>query len=369
MSPTTLHVITDTDRRGAQVFASDLVHGFNQLGLRTEMVALSKGTTSTLLEGVSVLGERQRSLATLRALRRRMAAVDVTVAHGGATLLACALASLGRRRTRPFVYRQISDTRFWAPTLVRRTRVRFGMWRASHVVALAESSKDTLHTYLGVPAAKVTVVPNGVPQRGFGPASAEQRLAARAALGLPSEPVIALYIGALVPEKGVADVIAAVETIPDVHLAIAGDGPLAGELRSLAAETAAGRVHFLDSLGDVRPAYHAADLVVLASRGGDSMPAVLIEAGLCGLAAVTCPVGAIGDIVVDGVTGRVVTSADVEALTAALRDLAADPQLRSRWGAAAQAHCAANFTIDVVAQRWLAVIERVGAGQVDGLSS
>ena len=50
-------------------------------------------------------------------------------------------------------------------------------------------------------------------------------------------------------------------------------------------------------------AYAAADVVVLASRGGDSMPAVLIEAGLCGVPAVATPVQAIPEIVLPGETG------------------------------------------------------------------
>ena len=126
-----------------------------------------------------------------------------------------------------------------------------------------------------------------------------------------------------------------------------------------ASERVPGRVSFLGPLNDVVPAYRAADVLVLASKGGDSMPAVLIEAGLCGLPLVACPVGAIEDVVVNGVTGLLVPSGDVPELTQALASLAADGALRRRLGDAAAEHCAARFTIRAVADRWEAVLRSV----------
>ena len=65
-----LHVITDRDRRGAQVFAMDLAQGLDTLGVRNEVVALAPGQHGDLLP-VECLGPSRRSLRTIRALRRR----------------------------------------------------------------------------------------------------------------------------------------------------------------------------------------------------------------------------------------------------------------------------------------------------------
>ena len=89
------------------------------------------------------------------------------------------------------------------------------------------------------------------------------------------------------------------------------------------------------------------------------MPAVLIESGLCGLPAVTTPVGAIEDVVVDGLTGRVVPIDDAAALLDALRSLVQDPAERRRLGEAARARCSSMFTIDAVAPRWEQLFESV----------
>ena len=255
------------------------------------------------------------------------------------------------------MYRQISDSRFWARSWHRRARVALYLRRPRHIVALSQSAKDTLIEYLAVPARKVTVVPNGVPASAFTPPTPEARAAARHALGLATDRMVALYVGALVPEKGLDTAIDALATATEVELAIAGNGPQRADLERRAADVAPGRVHFLGDLDDVGPAYAAADVLVLSSKGGDSMPAVLIEAGLCGLPSVTCPVGAITDVVAHDVTGLVVPSGDVPALATALQSLAADVALRARLGAAATERCRGTFTIDVVAAQYAEVLQ------------
>lgn len=357
-----LQVITDTDRRGAQVFASDLGTALGGRGHDVHTVALAAGTRQPPLD-VEVLGRRARGVSTLRSLRSLMADRDVTIAHGSATLLACSLAGTGSHR--PFVYRQISDSQFWAPTRRRRWRVTAYLRAPQRIVALSGSSRATLENYLRVPTDRIDVVPNGVPRGSFAPPTPAERDAARAELGLPSHAFVALYIGALVPEKGADVAVRAVAELadadgdaqPDVHLAVAGGGPSLDELTGLAESTAADRVHFVGQLSDTLPAYRAADVVLLPSKGGDSMPATLIEAGFCGLPSVSTPIGAIEDVVLHERTGLITPPDDVDALVAALHRLVDDPELRARLGDAALEHCRGHFDIEVVAEAWEASLE------------
>src|SRR4051812_300012 len=117
-----LQVVTDDDRRGAQVFACDLHDALERREHVVTTVALAPGVVGGL--DLPVLGSKRLAYGTLRALRRLADRHEVVIAHGSSTLPACAL-GLAASRT-PFVYRQISDSLFWAPSRARRLRVRAG---------------------------------------------------------------------------------------------------------------------------------------------------------------------------------------------------------------------------------------------------
>ncbi|MFM8305365.1 MAG: glycosyltransferase family 4 protein [Actinomycetota bacterium] len=354
-----LQVVSDTDRRGAQVFATDLAEALEARGHQVETVALVPGACGGLgVEALGGPGSRWWSRRVLRSLRDRMAGADVTVAHGSSAGPACALAGLGTRR--PVVYRQISDSRFWAPTRLKRRRVRATLAAGRLVVALSEFNRAELVDWIGVPPERIVVIPNGAPAARFSPATPAQRAAARAGLGLPARPGVPVvaYVGALAPEKGVDLAVRAVGRLANAHLVVAGTGDEAERLEQLADAVAPGRVWFAGSMTDAVPAYHAADVVLLPSRGGDAMPAVLIEAGLCGRPVVSTAVGAIPEVVVDGETGYVVVPDDLDGITDRVGRVLRDPARRDAMGAAGRTRCLARYEIGPVAQAWDAALVR-----------
>jgi glycosyltransferase involved in cell wall biosynthesis len=347
-------VVTDTDRRGAQVFATDLHDAFAHNDFSSDTVALAPGATGGL--ALPVLGPSRRSPRTMRALRRAARSHSMVVAHGSTTLPLTAVATTGTGV--PFVYRQISHPLFWAPTRVRRMRTGWAMRRAARLVALWSGAADVLVEHFGVRPDRLRVIPNGVPSARFPVVDPQERPAARAALDLdPDRPTVA-YVGALVPEKGVDVAVQAVSGL-DAQLLVAGDGRARAELEALAARVAPGQVHFAGSLADASRAYRAAEIIVLPSRGGDSMPAVLIEAGFSGLPAVSTPVEGIPDIVEDTTTGLLVAPSSVSELHDAVAHLLGDPARSAAMGAAARRRCLARFDIDVVAKQWAAVLEEI----------
>ncbi len=165
---------------------------------------------------------------------------------------------------------------------------------------------------------------------------------------------VVLYAGALVPEKGVSTAVEAMAHIPTATLLVAGDGPERAALEH-GGDYAPGRVHFLGSV-DVHPVYSLADVVVLPSRG-DSMPGVLIEAGLCGIPCVATPVEAIVDIVLHRETGVIVPTDDPAALAVGIAVAVRDAD---QLGTAARAHCLSKFDIEVVGRAWAEVLSRAG---------
>ena len=348
-------MVTDTDRRGAQVFATDLAGSLARHGLDVRTVALTAGEIGGL--DVPALGPSRTHPLTLHRLRREAKRADVVIAHGSTTLWTCAATRV--LSSTPFVYRQISDSLFWAPTRRRRLRVRAGLRLASRVVALWSGAAATLHHQFGVDDGKMRVIPNGVPAERVARVDRLAAPATRSALGLqPAAPTV-LALGALVPEKGVDLTIRAVGGLRGVQLLVVGDGPQRAHLERLAASVAPGRVVFTGSIENSSSAFSAADVVSLPSRGGDSMPAVLIEAGLAGLPAVTTPIQGIVDIIEDGVTGALVASDSVEELRIELDRVLGDPALAARLGDAARHRCTERFTMDAVGAAWAQVVDEL----------
>jgi glycosyltransferase involved in cell wall biosynthesis len=341
-----LHLVTASQRRGAEVFAADLVQALEQDAEMTHrLAALTPGPQGDQL-GAPALGGKPFAPATLRALRRAARAAGVVVAHGSKTLPASAAALAGTGT--PFVYRSIGDPLAWSGRGLRRRRTALLLGRAARVVALWPAAADDLARVHGIAAGRLAVIPNGVPAARCPVPSTADRAAARRRFDLPAEAPVVACIGALGPEKEVATAIAAVGALGGVHLLVVGDGPLRADLEARAAAAAPGRVRFTGVLPGPQEALAAADVVALPSRT-EGMPGVLIEAGLAGRPAVATGVGGVAEIVRHGETGVVTPVGDVDRFAAGLRTvLAGAPAL----GDAARRHCLARFEIGVVAAQW-----------------
>lgn len=342
-----VQVISSTDRRGAQVFATDLGDALMARNRTLRTFALSPGITDSPLP-VPVLGGRNLA-GRLLSLRRELASAEIAVAHGSRTVMACALASVGTAR---YVYRNIGDPRHWASSPLRRLRVAAYLRRAAAVVVLWPAAADALSRLHGVPSRKIRLIPNGVPAARFPRADAPRRAGARRALGLDPDVPTVVYMGSLSAEKDVATAVRAVGALDGVRLVVAGDGPERASLERLSAEVARGSVEFLGSVDQPETVLAAADTLVLPSLT-EGLPAVLIEAAFTGVPAVATDVGGVREIVRDAETGFVVAPGDPVALAAALRDALAAP---SELGERARTHCLARFEIGVVADAWDALI-------------
>ncbi|MCA1845018.1 MAG: glycosyltransferase family 4 protein [Actinobacteria bacterium] len=345
-----LQLITDRDRRGAQVFALDLAEGLRELGSVVDTVALAPGAHGDLL-AVRALGRQRLGLRTLTELRRLARSYDVVVAHGSSTLPASAVGLAAARV--PVVYRQVSDPKVWASSWSRRLRVAAFLRRVKAVVALSAGSSGNIKQHYWIRARPpVTVIPNAVPDDRFRRPTTAERADARSALGIPADDAVILFIGALAPEKAADLAIRAVSDVPAAVLLVVGDGPARADLEALASDRLPGRCLFAGPLEDPRVAYWSADLLLLPSRS-ESMPAVLIEAGLSGLASVATDVGAVTEIVDHGATGLVVPPGDSRAISSAVARLMTDSAIRSAMGMAAARRCSERFTIARTAPTWL----------------
>jgi glycosyltransferase involved in cell wall biosynthesis len=359
MSAPVLQLISSSSRRGAEIFAVDLAAALKARGRVVETLALTTSPSPNPLD-VRALGAKSLAPTTLLAVRRAAASASIVVAHGSRSLPATAAATFGLR-TR-FVYRSIGDVVSYASTPLRRARVALYLHRAIAVVALWPGAARALSEHCRVPTEKIRVIPNGVPAERFRFVDREPRAAARRHLGLPEDGGVALFLGALIPDKAADAAVDAVTSVPSLQLVIAGAGPDRARVESYAKARLPHRVHFMGAVSDPAIVLAAADVLLLPSRT-EGMPAVAIEAGLSGLPVVATDVGAVGEVVVHGETGIVVRPGDSEALADGVRRALVASQAM---GVRARQHCLKRFEIGVVSAAWDRLLDELEAEKESG---
>ena len=259
-------------------------------------------------------------------------------------------------------------TRWWRCPLVLSVRgsdihlVGSGMMAQLHrliynwmdvVVAVSEDIAANLEA-LGVPKSKIKVVANGVDRR-FQPADCRVM---RERLGLPDEEFIMLFVGLLVPVKGLDVLVESLAELADPKplCLLVGDGPERPELERQAVQLGVSdRLRFAGrrSSDEIPTWMGAADILVLPSRS-EGRPNVVLEAQACGLPVVATRVGGTPELVCDGKTGLLVESEDVADLADALQRLRIDRGLREALGRAGREQ-ADGMTWAVSAEKMAAI--------------
>lgn len=199
----------------------------------------------------------------------------------------------------------------------------------------------------GLPADRIALLPNPPPDAAP-PERATARAAIRAALALPADAAVLLFLGRLEEAKG-ADLLPDISARLDVTLAVAGDGHLAGLLRARAAEDPRGRLRILGPLADPAPWLAGADALLLPSRL-EGAPLAFLEAVVHGCPVVATPsaLAALGEDatriarLAEGVPALAAAAAGLLADAPAARAMAAAARLRlplAPWAARDWAGC------------------------------
>jgi glycosyltransferase involved in cell wall biosynthesis len=158
---------------------------------------------------------------------------------------------------------------------------------------------------------------------------------AKARLGFPVGCFLLGGVGRLEPEKAFDLLLRAarglVDSGVDARVVVLGEGGDRGRLEALAGELGiADRVSLPGWQADVRDYFEAMDLFVLSSLR-EGLPNVLLEAMAMEVPCVATRIAGIPRLIPDGRSGRLVPPDDVGALTAAVLDLARDPDLRDQF--------------------------------------
>jgi glycosyltransferase involved in cell wall biosynthesis len=159
---------------------------------------------------------------------------------------------------------------------------------------------------------RTALIPNGIDPARYASATADRR-----GFGLPVDRPIVLMVSALIPTKRVLEGMRAVAALEDVHLVVAGDGPLRAEVDRLAEDALPGRFTRLTTTADRMPAlYRSADAFLHMSLL-ESFGNVFVEAMASGLPIVGHDTPRLRWIV--GERDTLCDTEDREATTAALR--------------------------------------------------
>jgi rhamnosyl/mannosyltransferase len=184
---------------------------------------------------------------------------------------------------------------------------------------------------------------------------------------------LVLFVGRLVYYKGLQYLVEAMQHV-EAQCLIIGQGPLQKNLAGLARTLGvAGRVRFLSACTDAElPAYyHACDVFVLPSCDlTEAFGLVQLEAMACGKPVVSTDLpSGVGFVNRDGETGLRVPARDSLRLAAAIHRLLADPNLRASLGHNAQRRAHEEFSIELMAKRYIEVYDSLlRSGQVSNES-
>ncbi|MFV0457795.1 MAG: glycosyltransferase family 4 protein [Actinomycetales bacterium] len=152
-------------------------------------------------------------------------------------------------------------------------------------------------------------------------------------------------------------------TEPNIHLDVVGTGNLLGfyrdEVRRLGITDS---VTFWGALhGEALVERYRAATLVHPSRF-DSFPTVLVEALACGRPVISTTVGGIGELITDGVHGRLVPPDDIPALTAAMAEVVRHPERAAAWARAGRQRVSTERTWAAVTRQTLTVFRRAVSG-------
>ncbi len=239
-----------------------------------------------------------------------------------------------------------------------------GMWRAFEAASgrladlvLCQSSEDvrTARWSRIVPDPRLRPLGNGVDLTRFDPnrLGADDRAAIRRRLGVRPDERVVGFVGRLVREKGVLELVSAARERRGWRVLLVGPderGVKADALAPSALAAGAG-VTWLGLQRDMPPLYAAMDVVALPSHR-EGYPRSLVEASAMGRPIVASRVRGCREVVVAGETGLLVPERDPASLRAALEALLADAPRREALGRAAR----------VRAKQWFderAVFERI----------
>ncbi len=200
---------------------------------------------------------------------------------------------------------------------------------AQKIICCSSYMKEEICTLFGTFADELTIIPNGVDPEAF------IKLPKKSKFKIANDDNIVFFIGRLVPEKGVWQLLKAfpqvLYKIPDARLFIGGKGPMKSALDKLAVEL--GITNNIVYTGFIKDEvrnflYDKARVAVFPSLY-EPFGIVALEAMATNTPVIVSDVGGLKEIVQDGVNGIKVKPGDIDELAEAIINVLSDDSLAS----------------------------------------
>lgn len=331
-----------------------LAQGLGSLSLRVQLGCLRKrgnfvGSLNGIREfppGGSLLGfESQRARL---ALGRHLKDDGVAVAHSFDFYSNLMLIPAARLAGVPVVmgsHRQLGDLmsgpRFWVQELMFQF--------CDRVVCNSRAGADYLRRRAGLPARKLVVISNGLPDAHF----AESNPALSPRLGVKRIGMIARMNDRAKNHAAFLRIATkVVAKHPNTEFVLVGDGPLRPELEQQAKALGLGeRVTFLGERHDIPAVLAALDISVLTSIS-ESLSNVIMESMAAAVPVVAACVGGNPELVSDGETGFLVPPEDDDGFANAIGKMLEHAELRSAIGAKARSDARSRFNLKTICRQY-----------------
>lgn len=259
---------------------------------------------------------------------------------------------------------------------IRETYAEFGFfwkvyrrvmaWGADRIVAVSTPIADQ---FSGAGRAKAAVIHNGFPRSEFEPVSPERIQTFKTRFGLQDELLVGLVGRIKFVRKGQEYLVQAAARLkqeyPGVKYLLIGS-PFPGNeehlerLQTLIDELGLkGQVIYTGDVDDIKAAYSALDISVLASGLPEPFGGVTIESMAMGKPVVGTAIGGTTEQIEDGVTGILIPPRDPDALAVAVARLLEDKDLREQMGKAGRKRFEECFEFEPFYQKIIKVYKEV----------
>jgi len=230
---------------------------------------------------------------------------------------------------------------------------------ADRLIANSQATKESLlRNAPWLDPERIEVIYNGIDPA---PYLTLRHLDLRRELHLPDDALLIGFVGQLDERKGLHDLLPAFARVkslqPNCHLILVGVGPLVATIKQFAHEHGlAGHIHLLGFRDDIDEIMKNLTLFTLPSLW-EGFGIVLLEAMAAAKPVVTTAVSSMPEIVLDGITGRVVPVQDEAALTHAFLEILQDKQLAEQWGQKGRQRVLDHFTLDRMIDHYMALFD------------
>jgi glycosyltransferase involved in cell wall biosynthesis len=204
---------------------------------------------------------------------------------------------------------------FYKSRILKRASTQF----VDSVIAVSEDNRMHLTEKHGIPGDKIRVVYNGIPDPGF------RKSTGKEARGQSGSIFRIAVIGSLIRKKGQKEAIEALAGLDDnIHLHLAGEGEMEGELRRLVDNSGmSGRVHFEGYVDDIYSFLERIDLLMVPASI-EATPYTVLEAMASGVPVIANRIYGIPELIENGRTGILVSP---DSMAGEVRSLYSDREL------------------------------------------